>query len=57
MSLLVNRLQEEEEQHQTLVYHTTVLLDECGVTAKEGTMMCFDGRFCRRGPVLVLGGC
>ena len=41
-SLLLDGIQDEEEgEEQTLLSHITVMLEECGITAEEGTVVCF----------------
>ena len=41
MSLLLDRLEDEDANEYTLYHHLTVMLEECGVTAEEGTVVCF----------------
>ena len=41
MSLLLDRLEDEDANEYTLYHHITVMLEECGVTAEEGTVVCF----------------
>ena len=41
MSLLLDRLEDEDANEYTLLHHITVMLEECGVTAEEGTVVCF----------------
>ena len=50
---VLDRLQDEEEQHETLLYHTIVMLDEGGVIVEESTVVCFDFSFCQCGPILM----
>ena len=51
ISVLLDRLQDAEGQDQTLVFHVAVKLEECGVTAEESALVCFDCRFYRFWPV------
>ena len=41
MSLLVDRLDDEDANEYTLLHHIIVMLEECGVTTEEGTVVCF----------------
>ena len=41
MSLLLDRLEDEDANEYTLVHHINVVLEGCGVTAEEGTLVCF----------------
>ena len=41
MFLLLDRLEDEDANEYTLWHHITVMLEECGVTADEGTVVCF----------------
>ena len=41
MSLLLDRLEDEDANEYTLLHHITVMLEECGVTAEEGTVVYF----------------
>ena len=41
MSLLLDRLEDEDANEYTLYHHITVMLEECGVAAEEGTVVCF----------------
>ena len=41
MSLLLDRLEDEDATEYTLYHHITVMLEECGVTAEEGVVVCF----------------
>ena len=41
MSLLLDRLEDEDANEYTLYHHITFMLEECGVTAEEGTVVCF----------------
>ena len=41
MSLLLDRLEDEDANEYTLLHHITVMLEECGGTAEESTVVCF----------------
>ena len=41
MSLLLDRLQDEDANEYTLYHRITVMLEECGVAAEEGIVVCF----------------
>ena len=41
MSLLLDRLEDEDANEYTLYHHITIMLEDCGVTAEEGTVVCF----------------
>ena len=41
MSLLPDKLEDEDANEYTLVHHITAMLEECSVTTEEGTVMCF----------------
>ena len=41
LSLFLDRLEDEDANEYTLVHHITVILEECGVIAEEGTVVCF----------------
>ena len=53
MSLLFNRHQDEEEQHKTPLYHTTVMFDGWCAAAEDSTEVCFYFSFCRCAPILM----
>ena len=40
MSLLLDRLEDEDANEYTLLHHITVMLEECGGTAEESTVVC-----------------
>ena len=40
-SLLLDRLEDADANEYTLYHHITVMLEECGVTAEQGTVVCF----------------
>ena len=41
MSLLLDRLKDKDPNEYTPYHHIIVMLEECGVTAEEGNVVCF----------------
>ena len=41
MSLLLDRLEDEDANEYTLLHQITVVFEECGVATEEGTVVCF----------------